>query len=1007
MKKLFIILVIFWMPVALMAQATPQLISKANGGDPVAMVTLAQCYEHGAGVEVDSSRALQLYQQALDKGNGDAVVALSYYYLMGSLVPVDTLRSYQLCKEWADKGCPDAIAALGNCYQRGYGVQADTARYMSLLQQAAKKGSPLAYEQLGKIYEYGLMGKEVDLKKAETYSLKAFKSGRYAAAVSLARLYRERGDYATALHYLNEALPWGLPMVVQEVAETYYMGYGVPEDEARAQKMMADLVAKFHNLHYGQFYAGWVFLTPSDESLRDVQRALDYWKQGDARNSFYCQHSLANYYRHEGDMKQAAYYYDRILARNDREFQTECGEVCLDYAAMLHQDDEVDQSSKVWQLLNRGMTQYGNADCAVMLANFEMESESPDAERVRKYYRKADQLGDKTALGELGRFYVTQGNVVTARSLFQEMISKGNPDGYYWLAMLHDYEGNTTMSINTFEKGGKAGSSLCYEALGQIYEEAIGIAHPNYEKALSYYAKAGTDKAFYKQGLLYLQGQVGKQSKKDISKGLSLVRRSADNGYIDAIYTMGYMYETGQYVDSVDHFKAVSYYRQLADNDVPSGLFKMGLYHEVGDGGIPYDTIQCVEYYRRAAELGYGDAWCYLGDFYRLGHYLPLDKEQAFYCYQTADSLGSVSGCYYMGRSYLEGCGVPVDSLAAIPYLQVAAQNGVGQAAYLLAEFYNFHKAGLTANADSALYYYMLAHENGSGEASYFLAYALFDEGNYAEAFKYAVNAAERENEDGLFLLALMIQQGVGCEADPATAYHILENITHQYNDSRAYLQVGLARLQGLGCEEDEAMGKRYLDTAAWMGNVSAPFYEAICCLNGYGCEADTLAAVGWLKSGDELGDAKCANRLGDVYYQEEVYDTAFYYYQRSADRGNLDGYCDLGYCYQQGQGTVLNSQKAYELYMYAAERNFARGCMLVANCYVEGIYVEESDATAQKWYMKAAELGSAQGAFYVAAIYEQGGTDVARNLKQAKEWYKRSAAMGYPPAEAALNRLK
>jgi TPR repeat protein len=126
--------------------------------------------------------------------------------------------------------------------------------------------------------------------------------------------------------------------------------------------------------------------------------------------------------------------------------------------------------------------------------------------------------------------------------------------------------------------------------------------------AAKYYEKAGTPKAHYRHGILYLNGDIGKQKESDIAKGMELVSQAADEGYIDAIYTMGYCYETGRNVDSVDHNKAVSYFKQLADNDIASGQFKMGLYYELGDGGLEADSAKAIEYYRKAADQGHGEA---------------------------------------------------------------------------------------------------------------------------------------------------------------------------------------------------------------------------------------------------------------------------------------------------------------------------------------------------------------------------------------------------------------
>ena len=434
----------------------------------------------------------------------------------------------------------------------------------------------------------------------------------------------------------------------------------------------------------------------------------------------------------------------------------------------------------------------------------------------------------------------------------------------------------------------------------------------------------------------------------------------------------------------------------------------MGLYYELGDGGIEADSVKAIEYYQKAADQGHGEAMCYLGDFYRIGRYKPLDKEKAFELYNQAHEMGEETGTYYVGRSYLEGCGVDIDTTAAISYLKAAAHAGVGNAAYKIAEMYNYGLGGLESDADSAIAYYIMGHENGSGDASYFIGRQLLDEGAFDQAANYLLTGAHRGNVDAMITFALCLQRGVGVdEADPKTAYHIFENVARNYGDSRAYTQLGIACLQGNGCPEDESLGKAYLDTAANMGNVLAMYDLALCYLNGYGCRVDTAMAIPWLEKAADNEKIEAINELGDVYEAMGDFKYAVLYYEKGVTMGSMESYCNLGYCYEQGQGVVLNSKKAYDLYMYAAEHEYVRGYMSVASCYLNGIYVEENAAEALKWLTKAAEAGNPKAMYYCGSILENGEDGVPANTKKAKEWYKKAAAAGYAPAGAALGRMK
>ena len=1006
-KYTSILLFMALIPLVSNAQADKKLIDKAHKGDVAAMVRLGECYENGAGVQHDSTLALQWFRKAADLGDGEAWLHISKYYLRGTLVSKDTARYFAIRKEWADKGLPNGLAALGSCYEYGIGCKMDTAKANQLYQESVKKGSSWGYFSLGDNYYYGICGVNKDIKKAVAYYEKALKMGETDAAVRLARYYVYKGDTKKAWKYVSEGMKWGDPDAVTAAIEFYWSGVGVPEDEAKAQHLLDSLLAEHHTLRYTQSLGGLYYMYPSNPGLRDSAKAMHYWLQGDAFGSSPCQLRLGRYLFEQEQYPEGTVLFRKVALKEEPyEMQDEaCYLMGLVKFNGMGCEPNTD-SAIYW--FKRGADQFQSSDCAMTLAGIYEGEDYKDMPQAVKYYRLANEYGDTTALVNLGRLYANNGNNDRAAECFQQMIDKGQADGYFWMAMLYDATGDSKQSNEFLVKGEKKGSSLAAETLGTVYEYGIDGVKVDNKKAAKYYEKAGTSKALYRLGLLYLNGEIGKQKDKEIAKGMELVSKAADQGYIDAIYTMGYCYETGRNVDSVDHYKAVSYFKQLADNDVPSGQFKMGLYYELGDGGLEADSAKAIDYYQKAAAQGHGEAMCYLGDFYRIGQYLPLDKAKAFELYTQAHESGEEMGTYYVGRSYLEGCGVEIDTIAAIPYLKAAAAEGVGNAAYKVADIYNYGRAGITPDGDTALAYYISGHQNGSGDASYFLGRLLLNESNYEPAFEYMFSAAQRGNIDGVITFAIMLQQGIGTnEPDPVSAYRIFENTARKTGDSRAYCQLGIANLQGNGCPEDVALGKAYLDTAANLGNVLAMYDLGLCYLNGLGCVADTAIAISWLEKAADNEKIEAINTLGDVYEAQGDFKNAVLYFEKAVTMGSLEGYCNMGYCYEQGQGVVLNSQKAYEHYLYAAEHGSTRGCMCVANCYINGIHVEQDMAKALEWYTKAAEGGNVLAMYYCGAILENGDEGVPANKKQAKKWYKMAAEAGYDPAAAALGRMK
>lgn len=992
------------------AQADKKLIDKANAGDFTAMRTLAFCYERGAGVPIDSSAALQLYRKAAEKGDGESWLCVSRYYLEGDLMPADTVRYFSIRKEWADKGLPNAIAALGIAYMNGYGVKADSAYALQLILQSVDKGSWWGYSTLGEMYNMGFYTLKADSKKAEQYYKKAMKAGDLTATTDLAYLYANRGDFKSALKYIDESLKYNDPAANSLLAQLYFGGKGVALDERKAQQLISQVADRFYVTSLGYSMAGDMYMYPSDPTLVDSLKAIYYWDKGIANGNAICRFRKAMAFLDANRTDEALRLLNDIVddKRSDADI---AGRSCVAIAKVYSDGEGTEHSeAKALEWLNRGVNQFKSALCAQTLAemclNDESLAETGNYSQCMAYYAKAVELGDSSLLADYGRLSYINGDVEGAKKVFTQMIDGGNPDGYYWMAMLYSDMQNENKAMEALLQGDKAGSSVCRQVLGGLYEDGYN-GQPDYKKAEKYYLSAATAKAYDQLGKLYLSGSLGKQSPKDYAKGIDYIRKSADMGHVDAIYRLGYFYENGYYVDSVDHKKAVTYFKLLADNGIPGGYFKMGLYHELGDGGIEADSLKAIDYYRRAAEMGHGEAMCYLGDFYRIGRYLPLDKQKAFEYYAAADSVGEELGTYYVGRSYLEGCGVAIDTATAIPYLRAAAYSELGKPAFLLAEFYNEGKGTLPQVEDSATYYYIMAHNNGSGEASYYIGRMLMREGYDKQAVEYLYTGARRGNYDAMTLFALCLQDGTGIEADPEEAYSILENVTRRTDNAMAYYSMGLARLNGQGCQQSETLGKLYLDTAAMLGYSRAMTLLGVCYLNGYGCEPDTAEAIKWYKNAIEAGSLDACNRLGYLYEAQEDYENAVACYQKSVDGGNLEGYCCLGLCYEKGRGVVLSYKKAYELYSVAAENGYGRGYLMLAFCYLEGINVEEDNVVALKWFIKAAEAGNVLGMYNAAALLEEGENGVQRDHKKAKYWYTQAAAAGYEPAIQALANMK
>ncbi|NCB41173.1 MAG: sel1 repeat family protein [Clostridia bacterium] len=120
------------------------------------------------------------------------------------------------------------------------------------------------------------------------------------------------------------------------------------------------------------------------------------------------------------------------------------------------------------------------------------------------------------------------------------------------------------------------------------------------------------------------------------------------------------------------------------------------------------------------------------------------------------------------------------------------------------------------------------------------------------------------------------------------------------------------------------------------------------------------------LKLTDMAAQSGCAEAqfiMGNFCYYgtcgEVDYEMAVYWFQRSADQGNIGGLNNLGHCLLDGIGCPKNEKKGFDLIKKAAERNSIEAFEGMGHCYYNGINVDRDLLTAKAWWEKAAIRGN------------------------------------------------
>ena len=204
----------------------------------------------------------------------------------------------------------------------------------------------------------------------------------------------------------------------------------------------------------------------------------------------------------------------------------------------------------------------------------------------------------------------------------------------------------------------------------------------------------------------------------DIDKTFANTKKYAEQGDVDAQYSLGLMYDNGEGVAEDDE-AAAKWYRLAAEQGDVNAQYNLGVLYFFGEG-VAEDKEAAAKWYRLAAEQGNSAGQWALGYLYDLGEGVAEDKEAAAKWYRLAAEQGDVDAQYSLGVMYDNGDGVVEDKEAAAKWYRLAAEQGNSDAQYELA--YKLDNGGGVPQANLEVEkLYKLAAEQGHEGAAYVL----------------------------------------------------------------------------------------------------------------------------------------------------------------------------------------------------------------------------------------------------------------------------------------------
>ena len=163
----------------------------------------------------------------------------------------------------------------------------------------------------------------------------------------------------------------------------------------------------------------------------------------------------------------------------------------------------------------------------------------------------------------------------------------------------------------------------------------------------------------------------------------------------------------------------------------------------------------------------------------------------------------------------------------------------------------------------------------------------------------------------------------------------------------------------------------------------------------------DTVT-VNYRKSGNQISSNSEADELykkAKELYDNNDYTQAFNYFKKAAEMGHAGAQCDLGDCYDSGEGVKQDQKVAVEWYKRSSAQKYAPGQRSLGLCYYYGDGVEQNYQEAVKLLSLAVEQNDAIAQWVLGECYYC-GRGVNRDVSKARGYYKKSAEQNDPDGQ-------
>jgi len=257
------------------------------------------------------------------------------------------------------------------------------------------------------------------------------------------------------------------------------------------------------------------------------------------------------------------------------------------------------------------------------------------------------------------------------------------------------------------------------------------------------------------------------------------------------------------------------------------------------------------------------------------------------------------------------------------------------------------------------------------------------------DSFESIVTSAESGDIVSQNNLGVLYRDGRDVEANQEEAFKWFKKAAES-GLTEAQLNLGEMMLQQNNTPEGKKEACVWFNMAADAGNTEARIRVAEI-LSGDEEDDGWDYCVELLTALSEKGNARAQATLARVFLDgigvPKDQKTAFKWFYKSAESGDIWSQHQIGVMYRDGIGMDRNPVKAVEWLTVSANNGNMKAKTELASMFKKGMGVERDLSSSLKWYREAARAGDANSMYQVATMCRDGvGTEV--DMRESNRWF-------------------